>query len=131
MLTPTCAEGGNMSDSKYNGWTNYETWNAMLWINNVDGVYDSIADALNGQIEQFVDEGTWDEDGYLQYAEQFIQDQFADHFIYQGNDPAQWHEDNYGPVSDAVSTYMQEANWREIAQAFWDENKQEWRSERE
>ena len=131
ICSPPHAQGGTMSDKKYNGWTNYETWNAMLWINNVDGVYDGIVDALEQQIEQFVDEGTWDEDGYLQYAEQFIQDYFSDNFIYQGGDPGKWHEDNYGPVSDAVGTYMSEANWREIAQAVWDENKQEWRSNRE
>ena len=23
-----------MNDTKYNGWTNYETWNANLWIDN-------------------------------------------------------------------------------------------------
>jgi hypothetical protein len=23
-----------MNDNKYNGWTNYETWNANLWIDN-------------------------------------------------------------------------------------------------
>lgn len=120
-----------MSDKKYNGWTNYETWNAMLWINNVDGMYDGIVDALEKQIDQFVDEGTWDEDGYLQYAEQFIQDYFSDNFIYQGGDPSKWHENNYGPVSDAVGTYMSEANWREIAQSIWDDKKNDWRSERE
>jgi hypothetical protein len=120
-----------MSDKKYNGWTNYETWNAMLWINNVDGVYDGIVDALEQQIEQFVDEGTWDEDGYLQYAEQFIRDYFVDTFICKGDDPGKWNDENYGPVSDAISTYMSEANWREIAEAVWHDNKQEWRSNRE
>ena len=128
MLTPTCAEGGNMC-GKYNGWNNYETWNAMLWINNVDGMYDGISDALERQIEQFVDEGTWDQDGYLQYAEQFIRDYFTDNFIMQGNND--WYNENHGPISDAVGTYLEMVDWREIAQTVWDDNKHEWRKDRE
>lgn len=29
-----------MSDEKYNGWTNYETWVTKLWIDNDQGSYD-------------------------------------------------------------------------------------------
>lgn len=118
-----------MCDKKYNGWTNYETWNAMLWINNVDGVYDSIVYSLERQIEQFVDEGTWDKDGYFQYAQQFIEDYFTDTFIYQ--DRNDWHEENYGPVGDAVRSYLGEVDWHQIAEAVWVDNEQEWRSNRE
>jgi hypothetical protein len=30
----------NLTDSEYNGWTNYETWNVALWIQNDPGLYD-------------------------------------------------------------------------------------------
>jgi hypothetical protein len=29
----------NLTDTSYNGWTNYETWNVALWINNTEGLY--------------------------------------------------------------------------------------------
>jgi hypothetical protein len=28
------------TDKRYNGWTNYETWNLALWIGNEQGSYD-------------------------------------------------------------------------------------------
>lgn len=27
------------TDTKYNGWANYETWNASMWINNEERLY--------------------------------------------------------------------------------------------
>ena len=30
--------------NKYNGWTNYETWNVNLWLNNDQGTYDFIVE---------------------------------------------------------------------------------------
>jgi hypothetical protein len=29
----------NITDQEYNGWTNYETWNVALWIQNDEGLY--------------------------------------------------------------------------------------------
>ena len=43
----------NLTDTEYNGWTNYETWNVALWIQNDRGLYD-IAQAA-GNYEDFVD----------------------------------------------------------------------------
>ena len=31
---------------KYNGWTNYETWNVMLWLNGIENLYFSMVAVL-------------------------------------------------------------------------------------
>ena len=36
---PGCPCGGKPQDDSYNGWTNYETWNVALWIENDAGLY--------------------------------------------------------------------------------------------
>ena len=43
----------NLSDTEYNGWTNYETWNVALWIQNDEGFYSLAREA--GNYEDFVD----------------------------------------------------------------------------
>ena len=30
-----------MTDTQYNGWTNYETWNVALWIGNDEFLYNT------------------------------------------------------------------------------------------
>ena len=29
----------NLTDTTYNGWTNYETWNVAFWLGNDEGLY--------------------------------------------------------------------------------------------
>ena len=32
----------NLMDTTYNGWTNYETWNVALWLQNDEGLYEMV-----------------------------------------------------------------------------------------
>ena len=43
----------NLTDTEYNGWTNYETWNVALWLQNDYGFY-QIA-TLCDDYQDFVD----------------------------------------------------------------------------
>ena len=40
QVNQTIGKDDRMSDNKYNGWTNYETWNVKLWMDNDEGEYD-------------------------------------------------------------------------------------------
>lgn len=42
-----------MSDTTYNGWTNYETWNVALWIDNDEGLNSMAQDCVN--YESFIE----------------------------------------------------------------------------
>lgn len=40
------------NDTTYNGWTNYETWNVTLWIDNDEGLYGFVRDGLEELLER-------------------------------------------------------------------------------
>lgn len=37
----------NIADKGYNGWSNYETWNVALWIQNDESLYDFAKDCTS------------------------------------------------------------------------------------
>lgn len=53
------------TDTTYNGWKNYETWNVVLWLDN-DEYYNSLINELQGKLsyEDFIYEYVIDSWGY-------------------------------------------------------------------
>lgn len=67
-----------IEDQTYNGWSNYETWNVALWINNSEGLYhlaqecgdyETLVDQLREcNVKQTPDGVKWNDDN-LNYVE--------------------------------------------------------------
>ena len=43
----TCYHQTDLTDTEYNGWTNYETWNAALWLGSDQGLYEITRRAMD------------------------------------------------------------------------------------
>jgi hypothetical protein len=77
---------------EYNGWTNYETWNIKLWMDNDEGVY-----------KYWLRQASKAKDAYT--LSQEIKE------FYQENMP-----ELRGMYADLMTSALDNANWREIAE---------------
>lgn len=85
-----------MSDrDQYNGWTNYETWNVKLWIDNDQGSY------------EYWRERTRESGGDVADLAQWLRDE---------------HEDGMpeidGTYADLLRGALSDVNWHEIAESM-------------
>ena len=90
-----------MSSNKYNGWTNYETWNFNLWIRNKESDYvyalgiafDSKDEyELSKRLEEWAEEMADDAERYA-----------------------------HGFIKDMVSSSIKEVNFYEVATHLWED----------
>lgn len=101
------------TDAKYNGWTNYETWNAALWMGNDASQY-------------------WDEQAQECYEHAEADDIFTRKEV-AARDLAgrmeSWHEeyaeewmkDQASFFADILNAGLRSVNWDEIAGHYMDE----------
>ena len=92
--------------TEYNGWTNYETWNVKLWIDNEEGSYRYWQAQARGAIRKNSDK----DDATYDLAKQLEQE----------------HYDNMpelnGTYLDLLNGSLREVNWGEIAHSLIDDN---------
>ena len=125
------ADGGEYRPA-YNGWSNRETWNTSLWINNeqslLDGATETIREAMADSDYDTRGTDTKDENRRYQARvagealKEWYEDTFAD-----TNDGAP----NSGPVADAWQYALGMTNWTEIAQNMADDNPDWYKGSRE
>ena len=85
-----------MSDNTYNGWTNYETWQASLWLDQY-GFYSL-------QLER------WEDDGEMPTLDSDDVYTFIEEIVLAGSPE--------GLLGDIVSGWLSSVNWAEIANHY-------------
>jgi hypothetical protein len=101
-----------MEHKEYNGWTNYETWNVKLWMDNEEGSYRYWNDQARRAISKNADK----DDATYDLAKQLEQE-------HRGGLP-----DLNGCYADLLNAAIGEVNWGEIAHSLIDDN---WEDEEE
>ena len=94
--------------NKYNGWTNYETWNWNLWITNDQGEYETWINEAIAWVKDEKDHGQ--QIAVVSLAEQMEAAALTD--LEDAN--------LYGAFNDILSASLKDINWREFAQSFID-----------
>ena len=98
-----------MESKRYNGWTNYETWNVALWFDNDSSEFwAEVAQDLFDSAEA-TNNCTREEEATFTLADA-MKDQVEE------NTPTVT-----GLYADLLSASLSEVNWREIAEHFIDE----------
>jgi hypothetical protein len=100
-----------MNDKTYNGWTNYETWNVALWLDN-----DGSDTYWRERAEERVRES--EEERFFTRAERAALD-LADELKNEISENAP--DLGASMFSDLLSAALSEVNWLEIARHYVDE----------
>jgi len=101
-----------MADKTYNGWTNYETWVAKLWLDNEQGTHYEVTDEASQRFsdaqENETEPDTYD---FADWLKSYVEDLMPEL-------PASL-------ASDLLNAAMSEINWSEMAESYLGDAKEE------
>jgi len=105
-------------DKRYNGWTNYETWNVKLWMDNEEGSQSYYSDLAQEAYNDAEADGTFtrEERATLDLSAK-IKDEYESAMF-------DWLEESGKQASvwaDLLGAALGEVNWHEIAENMIDD----------
>lgn len=110
----------NTTEKNYNGWTNYETWNVKLWMDNSQGDQEYWRDrALNLIAISLPTEYSSKEDNAI-YD---LSDEIKESFEGQAQEIMEKANASASPFMDLLNASLSEVNWREIAESLIEDAK--------
>ena len=93
-----------MSDTRYNGWVNYETWLVNLWFDNFADIFKEMTD---GEVFDAMD---MDKDEILTFIMHYIKE-YVYEFVYET-------QSHGGFVDDLINASLGSVDFREIADHY-------------
>jgi hypothetical protein len=101
-----------MSDKRHNGWTNYETWAAKAWIDNLEDSYLQWKHLARSSYLLAAEDQTFTK---MENAAFRLRDMLKErHEALCGEQPVT------GLFSDLLNSALAEINWQEIAESLLD-----------
>lgn len=107
-----------MNKQEYNGWTNYETWNVKLWMDNDEGSYRYWQEQTEQVWRHARENEAWHGSTKKESATALLSKALQEE-----------HEENTpivtGVYADLLNAALSEVNWHEIAEDLLEEYEEE------
>lgn len=110
------------NEKRYNGWTNYETWNVKLWIDNDEGSYRYYGELAQECYDEAEADTTFTRE---ENATGALRERLKDEYE---TAMADWLEESHKSASvwaDLLGAALSEVNWHEIAEHLIDDTDKE------